>query len=34
MIYILGLIVTPFAGPETKGEPLPDTPVELETTRV
>jgi len=34
MIYILGLIVTPFAGPETKGEPLPATPVELETTRV
>ena len=24
MIYILGLIVTPFAGRETKGEPLPE----------
>ena len=34
MIYILGLIVTPFAGPETKGRPLPATPVELEATRV
>jgi MFS family permease len=34
MIYILGLIVTPFSGPETKGEPLPATPAELETARV
>jgi MFS family permease len=23
LIYILGLLVTPFAGPETKGQPLP-----------
>jgi len=23
LIYIVGLIVTPFAGPETKGKPLP-----------
>jgi hypothetical protein len=23
LIYILGLIVTPFAAPETKGQPLP-----------
>jgi MFS family permease len=24
LIYILGLVVTPFAGPETKGQPLPE----------
>jgi MFS family permease len=23
LIYVLGLVVTPFAGPETKGKPLP-----------
>jgi hypothetical protein len=23
LIYIVGLVVTPFAGPETKGKPLP-----------
>jgi MFS family permease len=23
LIYVVGLIVTPFAGPETKGKPLP-----------
>jgi MFS family permease len=23
LIYVVGLIVTPFAGPETKGQPLP-----------
>jgi MFS family permease len=23
LIYILGLVVTPFAGPETRGKPLP-----------
>jgi MFS family permease len=24
LIYVLGLVVTPWAGPETKGQPLPD----------
>jgi MFS family permease len=24
LIYLIGLIVTPFAGPETKGKPLPE----------
>jgi hypothetical protein len=23
LIYVIGLIVTPFAGPETKGKPVP-----------
>jgi hypothetical protein len=23
LIYLLGLVITPFAGPETKGQPLP-----------
>jgi hypothetical protein len=23
LIYVVGLVVTPFAGPETKGKPLP-----------
>ena len=23
LIYVIGLVVTPFAGPETKGTPLP-----------
>jgi len=23
LIYVVGLMVTPFAGPETKGKPLP-----------
>ncbi len=23
LIYVVGLFVTPFAGPETKGKPLP-----------
>ncbi len=23
LIYVVGLIVTPFAGPETRGKPLP-----------
>ena len=24
MVYVLGLVVTPFAAPETRGRPLPD----------
>jgi len=24
LVYVVGLIVTPFAGPETKGRPLPE----------
>ncbi len=23
LIYVVGLVVTPFSGPETKGKPLP-----------
>jgi cyanate permease len=23
LIYVIGLIISPFAGPETKGKPLP-----------
>jgi hypothetical protein len=23
LVYIMGLAITPFAGPETKGKPLP-----------
>ena len=24
LVYVVGLVVTPFAGPETKGRPLPE----------
>jgi len=24
LVYVVGLVVTPFAGPETKGHPLPE----------